>query len=292
MRKIKINSKYLIIQSSEVKCTVSQFFQIGIQNFDNITFNFLFYYYSWNIPFFRMRWWKWTRSSQTTGSPWCLRDWSSTTCYQGTRTYTGASPKPAPKYPPASPSSSSATRRAGRWTSPSSSTRKSSEPTTPPGLPFGHPPSWTLSVSDLFSPLAESPAILVQRNMFKETVYWKEMLFAGNDVILPCKSVGNPKPTLIWIDPNGRVIDNDDRFTILPDGELKIKSIIWADMGIYTCVVKNSVGDDTVETFLYPLKVRKNILILKYRKTPKTLILNLSLNNSTFPVLLRNSDEL
>ncbi|XP_018565968.1 neural/ectodermal development factor IMP-L2 isoform X2 [Anoplophora glabripennis] len=86
--------------------------------------------------------------------------------------------------------------------------------------------------------------------------FWASTLMdtIGNEVNLPCKSVGNPKPTLLWIDPNGRVIETDDRFTILPDGELRIKSIIWADMGIYTCVVKNSVGDDTVETFLYPMK--------------------------------------
>lgn len=81
------------------------------------------------------------------------------------------------------------------------------------------------------------------------------MLFSGSDVILPCKSVGNPKPDLVWFDPDSQVITDNEKFTVLSDGELKIQSITWADMGIYVCKVNNSVGDDYVETFLYPMEV-------------------------------------
>ncbi|KAJ8976596.1 hypothetical protein NQ317_005786 [Molorchus minor] len=76
----------------------------------------------------------------------------------------------------------------------------------------------------------------------------------GTDVILPCRFVGNPKPNLYWLDNNNKIIENDERFTILPDGELRIRNILWTDMGGYTCVVENSVGEDSIETFLYPMK--------------------------------------
>lgn len=79
----------------------------------------------------------------------------------------------------------------------------------------------------------------------------------GSDVILPCKSVGNPKPDLVWIDPNSKKVINDEKFTVLPDGELSIRSISWEDMGVYTCIVRNSVGEDSVETFLYPMQESK-----------------------------------
>ncbi|KAJ8929453.1 hypothetical protein NQ314_017833 [Rhamnusium bicolor] len=61
--------------------------------------------------------------------------------------------------------------------------------------------------------------------------FWANMLMdvIGSDVILPCKSVGNPKPNLIWIDPNGKVIENNERFAVLPDGELQIRAIESSD---------------------------------------------------------------
>ncbi|XP_030757258.1 neural/ectodermal development factor IMP-L2 isoform X2 [Sitophilus oryzae] len=79
----------------------------------------------------------------------------------------------------------------------------------------------------------------------------------GSDIVLPCKSVGNPKPDLWWIDPNSKTIEDgmdNGKFVLLPDGELSIRSITWEDMGVYICMVKNSVGDDSVETFLYPMQ--------------------------------------
>ncbi|XP_060533419.1 neural/ectodermal development factor IMP-L2 [Cylas formicarius] len=76
----------------------------------------------------------------------------------------------------------------------------------------------------------------------------------GSDVILPCKSVGNPKPNLMWIDPNSKIITDNEKFMVHPDGELRIRSISWNDMGVYNCIVQNSVGEDSVETFLYPMQ--------------------------------------
>jgi hypothetical protein len=78
----------------------------------------------------------------------------------------------------------------------------------------------------------------------------------GTNVVVPCRTFGNPKPTQMWIDPQGEVIgEADGRVTALPDGSLSIRSLSWADMGVYTCVVRNMVGQDSAETFIYPMKV-------------------------------------
>ncbi|KAF5291795.1 hypothetical protein FQA39_LY14283 [Lamprigera yunnana] len=80
----------------------------------------------------------------------------------------------------------------------------------------------------------------------------------GSDIALPCRAVGNPTPDVIWLDPSERVIaGNDGRLSILADGELRIRSIRWDDMGVYTCVARNSVAQDTVSTFLYPMLAEK-----------------------------------
>ncbi|XP_050305410.1 neural/ectodermal development factor IMP-L2 isoform X2 [Anthonomus grandis grandis] len=79
----------------------------------------------------------------------------------------------------------------------------------------------------------------------------------GSNVILPCKSVGNPNPEIIWINTDSKQVIEDDRFQVLSDGSLSIKSIAWSDMGTYKCMVRNSVGEDEVETFLYPMQYSK-----------------------------------
>lgn len=55
--------------------------------------------------------------------------------------------------------------------------------------------------------------------------------------------------------PDKKIIENSEKYSVFPDGELRIKSIEWSDMGEYTCSIENSVGEDSVETFLYPMKV-------------------------------------
>lgn len=87
---------------------------------------------------------------------------------------------------------------------------------------------------------------------------WVSMLMdiLGSDVILPCQTVGNPKPEIVWFDTFGNEVSNGNgRVTVLPDGALRIRAITWNDMGPYTCLSRNSLGQDSVESFLYPLKV-------------------------------------
>ncbi|XP_019877831.1 neural/ectodermal development factor IMP-L2 isoform X3 [Aethina tumida] len=88
--------------------------------------------------------------------------------------------------------------------------------------------------------------------------YWATtyMDVIGNNVYLPCRTVGNPKPELVWLDPMDRKVSRDerDRVHVMANGDLAIREMQWSDMGNYICSVSNVVGEDQVETFLYPMK--------------------------------------
>lgn len=79
----------------------------------------------------------------------------------------------------------------------------------------------------------------------------------GTNVVLPCRTFGNPKPSQMWFDPEGQAIGEEGRVSVLSEGELSIRSLSWDDMGAYTCIVRNMVGQDKVETFVYPMKEGK-----------------------------------
>ena len=76
-------------------------------------------------------------------------------------------------------------------------------------------------------------------------------------VEFPCIAIGNPKPQITWLNQNNKVIDSEDgpRLTVLPQGSLRIDYLIWDDLGDYTCIAKNSNGQDTITTFVYPVMV-------------------------------------
>lgn len=78
----------------------------------------------------------------------------------------------------------------------------------------------------------------------------------GRTVLLPCKTVGRPHPEVYWMDTENNIVDiDDDRYKVLPTGELRISSVRWSDMGLYTCIARNAVSKDTISTFLYPMLV-------------------------------------
>lgn len=56
--------------------------------------------------------------------------------------------------------------------------------------------------------------------------------------------------------PDGQVITKREpkgRFSVSSHGELTIRELVWKDMGVYTCYLENKEGDDSVQTFVYPL---------------------------------------
>ncbi|KRT80208.1 Immunoglobulin, partial [Oryctes borbonicus] len=81
----------------------------------------------------------------------------------------------------------------------------------------------------------------------------------GSTVLLPCTASGAGEVDTIWLNATEFVVadGSDKRITITPFGDLKIKNIRWSDMGPYTCLARNSYGQDSITTFLYPLLAEK-----------------------------------
>lgn len=89
-------------------------------------------------------------------------------------------------------------------------------------------------------------------------------LLIGSKAVLPCVSVGNPKPDISWI-KNEVVVKVNDRISILDYGTLKIHDIEKADAGQYRCVAKNSFGLEYSKPVTVEVQVPARIL-----KVPET----------------------
>lgn len=88
------------------------------------------------------------------------------------------------------------------------------------------------------------------RIVLYDTIYMDHI---GEDIILPCSSVGSPLPEVFWLDPDENPLTEDKRYSTLPNGALLIRNIRWNDMGPYTCIARNNHGQDNITTFLYPM---------------------------------------
>ncbi|XP_061119263.1 muscle, skeletal receptor tyrosine-protein kinase [Conger conger] len=66
-------------------------------------------------------------------------------------------------------------------------------------------------------------------------------LLIDSKAVLPCVTLGNPKPHISWIKDDDLVKIND-RISILDYGALKIHNIKKEDAGHYRCVARNSFG--------------------------------------------------
>uniref|UniRef100_G3Q2K8 receptor protein-tyrosine kinase n=1 Tax=Gasterosteus aculeatus aculeatus TaxID=481459 RepID=G3Q2K8_GASAC len=66
-------------------------------------------------------------------------------------------------------------------------------------------------------------------------------LLVESKAVLPCVTLGNPKPDVTWL-KDDELIKVSDRVTILDYGALKIHHIQKEDAGQYRCVARNSFG--------------------------------------------------
>ncbi|MBN3297786.1 MUSK kinase, partial [Amia calva] len=66
-------------------------------------------------------------------------------------------------------------------------------------------------------------------------------MVTGSKAVLPCVTLGNPKPDISWIKDED-LVKVSDRISIMDYGALKIQDIQKPDAGQYRCVAKNSFG--------------------------------------------------
>nr|XP_040141402.1 roundabout homolog 3 isoform X8 [Ictidomys tridecemlineatus] len=70
-----------------------------------------------------------------------------------------------------------------------------------------------------------------------------QTLILGSSVWLPCRVTGNPQPNVRW-KKDGQWLQGDDhQFNLMANGTLYITSMQEMDMGFYSCVAKNSIGE-------------------------------------------------
>ncbi|XP_038625905.1 muscle, skeletal receptor tyrosine-protein kinase [Tachyglossus aculeatus] len=63
----------------------------------------------------------------------------------------------------------------------------------------------------------------------------------GLKVVLPCTTMGNPKPSVSWIKGETTLKENA-RIAVLESGNLRIHNVQREDAGHYRCLAKNSLG--------------------------------------------------
>ncbi|XP_010131494.1 PREDICTED: matrix-remodeling-associated protein 5 [Buceros rhinoceros silvestris] len=67
----------------------------------------------------------------------------------------------------------------------------------------------------------------------------------GDVVTVPCEAKGEPTPKVTWLSPTNRPIPAlSDKYQVYRDGTLLIQKAQRSDSGNYTCVVRNSAGED------------------------------------------------
>ncbi|XP_068106616.1 leucine-rich repeat and fibronectin type III domain-containing protein 1-like protein isoform X2 [Hyperolius riggenbachi] len=81
------------------------------------------------------------------------------------------------------------------------------------------------------------------------------IVMEGEEVVLKCKAVGDPEPTIHWVSPDGKVVSNSSRAASFENGTLEITITTVRDTGQFTCIASNTAGDATasVELTVSPL---------------------------------------
>ncbi|MGH0142774.1 UNVERIFIED_CONTAM: hypothetical protein FKN15_041496 [Acipenser sinensis] len=67
----------------------------------------------------------------------------------------------------------------------------------------------------------------------------------GEHISLKCNAKGEPAPRIVWLSPTNRIIPtSSDKYQVHSDGMLLIQKAQRFDNGNYTCLAKNSAGED------------------------------------------------
>ncbi|KAM9329668.1 muscle, skeletal receptor tyrosine-protein kinase [Gastrophryne carolinensis] len=84
-------------------------------------------------------------------------------------------------------------------------------------------------------------------------------LIEGVKAVLPCNTLGNPKPFVSWMRGDDIVKENA-RISILDSGSLRIQKVQREDVGMYRCIAKNSLGTALSKPALLEVEVLARII--------------------------------
>ncbi|XP_024208775.2 matrix-remodeling-associated protein 5 [Pan troglodytes] len=85
----------------------------------------------------------------------------------------------------------------------------------------------------------------------------------GDVVTVACEAKGEPMPKVTWLSPTNKVIPtSSEKYQIYQDGTLLIQKAQRSDSGNYTCLVRNSAGEDRKTVWIHvnvqPPKINGN----------------------------------
>lgn len=87
--------------------------------------------------------------------------------------------------------------------------------------------------------------VLTQPAAIRNKTYAVVQVPYGDVVTVACEATGEPTPRVTWLSPTNRLIPtSSDKYQIYQDGTLLIQKAQRSDSGNYTCVVRNSAGED------------------------------------------------
>ncbi|XP_051498562.1 muscle, skeletal receptor tyrosine-protein kinase isoform X4 [Apus apus] len=84
-------------------------------------------------------------------------------------------------------------------------------------------------------------------------------IIEGLKAVLPCTTMGNPKPSVSWI-KGETVVKENARIAVLDSGNLRIHNVQREDAGQYRCVAKNSLGTAYSKPAMVAVEVFARIL--------------------------------
>uniref|UniRef100_A0A3P9INC1 receptor protein-tyrosine kinase n=1 Tax=Oryzias latipes TaxID=8090 RepID=A0A3P9INC1_ORYLA len=107
-------------------------------------------------------------------------------------------------------------------------------------------------------------------------------LVITSKAVLPCFTLGNPKPEITWLKDNNPFSEG---ITILDSGALKIHNIQKEDAGQYRCVAKNSFGLALSKTVTIEVQAPARILRApKEKRAPSGSQITLECNATGIPI--------
>ncbi|XP_036835616.1 hemicentin-1 [Oncorhynchus mykiss] len=66
----------------------------------------------------------------------------------------------------------------------------------------------------------------------------------SQDAVLPCEVEGEASPTILWRKDGIPIGPDDNKYTTLSEGSLRVKAVQLSDAGRYYCTVSNQAGSD------------------------------------------------
>lgn len=87
-------------------------------------------------------------------------------------------------------------------------------------------------------PVNKAPAKIISFSR-ELVVSWQQ------NVLLPCRAVGDPEPEISWITRHNLIV-NSDRRKVLMNGSLYLEAVIGTDAANYSCKAENDYGSDVI----------------------------------------------